>query len=83
MLDGQLNLGLDLDLDIKTQKETNSHGRQRLYKLKIAKKFKHIIFEIYILQYANFLLLWQFPLFYGVDILVLKIYKFIILNGLS
>ena len=82
VFDGQLNLGLDLDLDIEAQEKTKAHGRQRLYKLKVAKRFEHIIFGIYILQYANFLLLWLFPLSYGVSILVLTIYKYIILNGL-
>ena len=70
LIDGQINLGLNLDLDIEDQKETEDHDCQRVYKLKVAKRFEYIIFGIYILQYVNVLLLWLFPLFYCVTILV-------------
>ena len=72
LIDGQLNLGLNFDLDIEAQNEAEAHDRQKVYKLKMAKKFEYIIFGIYILQYANFLLLWLFPLFYSVCLLVLQ-----------
>ena len=49
MIDGQINLGLNLDLDIKAQNETKAYNRIKVYKLKVAKKSKCIIFEIYIL----------------------------------
>ena len=83
IIDGQINLGLDLDLDLESQKETKAHDCLRVYKLKVATRFEHIIFGFYILQVANFLLLWLFPLFYGLSILLLTIYKYIILNGFS
>ena len=54
LFDDKLNLRLNIDLDIEAQKENNAYGRQKLYKLKVANRFKHIIFKIYILQYANF-----------------------------
>ena len=69
-INSQINLGLSLDLDIKAQKETEAHDQQKLYKLKIAKRFEYIIFGIYILQYANFLFIWLFTLFNGVSFLV-------------
>ena len=75
IIDGQLNLGLDLDSDIEAQKETEAYYRLRVYKLRVAKWFEYIMFGLYILQYANFLLLWLFPLFYGVSILVSISYK--------
>ena len=83
LIDGQINHGLNLDIDIEAQKETEAHDRQKVYKLNVAKRFEYIIFGIYILQYVNFLLLWLFPLFYCVSILVLIIHKYIVLNGLS
>ena len=82
LINDQINLGLNLDLDIEAQKETEAHDRQIVYKLKVVNRFEYIIFGIYILQYANLLSLWQFPLFYGVSLLELTIYKYIILNGL-
>ena len=72
LIDGQINLGLNLDLDIEAQKEAEALDRQKVYKLKVEKRFEYIIFKIYILQYANFLLLLLLPLFYGVFLLVLQ-----------
>ena len=70
LIDGQINLGLNLDLDIEAHKKTQAHDRQKVYKRKVAKRFEYIIFGNYILQYVNVLLLWLFPLFYCVTILV-------------
>ena len=61
---GQLNFGLDLNLDIEAQKETKSHGTDKLYKLKMAKKFEHIMFAIIILEVVNGVLLWLFLYLY-------------------
>ena len=67
IIDNQITLGLDLDSDIEAEKVTEVHDLLRVYKLKVVKKtFEYIIFGLYILQYANFLLIWLFPLFYGV-----------------
>ena len=41
---GQLNICLNLDLDIEAQEETKANGIARLYKLKVAKRFEHIMF---------------------------------------
>ena len=56
----QLNFGLNLDLNIEAQEETKANGIERLYKLKVAKRFEHIMFAIFILEVANGLLLWLF-----------------------
>ena len=50
----QLDLGLDLDYDIEAQKDSYSIIRLELYKLTVTKICEHIIFEIFILQPANF-----------------------------
>ena len=50
---GQLNLNLHLDLDIDVQKQTKANGINNLYKLKVAKRFEHIIFAIFILAVVN------------------------------
>ena len=57
---GQLNFGLDLDLDIEAHEETKAHGTNKLYKLKVAKRFEHIMFAIFILEIVNGVLLWLF-----------------------
>ena len=57
---GQLNLGLNLDLDIEAQEETKDPGTDKLYKLKVAKRFEHIMFAIFILEVANGFLLCLF-----------------------
>ena len=57
MIDGQINLGLDIDLDRESQKKTETQDCLTVYKLKVAKRFEYIIFGLYILQYANVLLL--------------------------
>ena len=49
----QLNLNLNFDLDIEAQEETKASGIEKLYKLKVAKRFEHIMLEIYILEVAN------------------------------
>ena len=51
---------LDLNLNIKAHEETKANGTERLYKLKVAKRFEHRIFEIFILEVTNNLLLWLF-----------------------
>ena len=51
----QLNLGLNLDLDIEAQEETKNPGTDKLYKLKVAERFEHIMFAIFILEVANYL----------------------------
>ena len=43
-----LNFGLDLDLDIEAQEITKANGTERLYKLMVAKRFKHNIWNYYI-----------------------------------
>ena len=53
----QLNFSLNLDLDKNAQKEIKANGTNKLYKLYIAKKFKHIIFGLFILEVGNGLLL--------------------------
>ena len=70
IIDGQINLGVDLELDIEAQNETDALDRQKVYKLMVAMRFEYFIIGIYILQYANLLLLWLFPLFYCVYLLV-------------
>ena len=57
---GQLNFGLDLDLDIKAQEWSKANGTKILYILKVAKRFEHIIFGIFILKITNGLILWLF-----------------------
>ena len=57
MINDKINLRFDLDLDIEAQTETEAHKRLKVYKHNMAKSFKLIIFQIYILQYDNFLLL--------------------------
>ena len=57
---GQLNFGLNLDLDIEAKEETKANGTERIYNLKVAKRFEHIIFGIFILEVANGPLLWLF-----------------------
>ena len=57
LLYGQLNFGLDFDLDIEAQEETKANGTERLYKLKVAEKFVHIILKIFVLEVTNCLLL--------------------------
>ena len=39
LFDDKLNLRLNIDLDIEAQDKTNAHGRQRLYKRKVANRF--------------------------------------------
>ena len=75
IIDGQINIGLDWDSDIESQTETDAHYPLRVNKQRVAKRFEYIIFGQYILQYFNFLLLWLFPLIYGVAILVSISYK--------
>ena len=57
---GQLNLGLNVDLDIEAQEETKDPGTDKLYMLKVAKRFEHIMFAIFILKEANGFLLCLF-----------------------
>ena len=82
IFNGKINLGLKLDLDIKAQNETNANDRLRVYNLKVANKFVYIIFRNYILENANYLLLWIFSIFQRVVLIVLIIYKYIIVNVL-
>ena len=56
----QLNLNLNLDLEREAQQETKANGTEKVYKLKMSKRFEHIIFKIYTLKVANCFLLWQF-----------------------
>ena len=79
----QLNLGLDLDLDIEAQEETTVNGRHRLYKLRVAKRFEHIIFGIYIFQYANFFITLAISFILWCRHFSINNFKYIILNGLS
>ena len=44
---GLLNFGLDFELDIETQEETKANGSERLYELKVAKRFVHNISNFY------------------------------------
>ena len=57
---GQLNFSLNLDLDIEAQEETKANGIEKLYKLKMDKRFEHIILGSFILEVANGLLLLLF-----------------------
>ena len=82
IIDGLINLSLDLHSDIEVHIKSETQDRLRVYKLRMAKTIEYIIFGLYLLQYANLLLVWLFLLFYGVSIIVSIIYKFIILNGL-
>ena len=49
----QLNLNLYLDLNIEAFEKTEDFGTNKLYKLKVAKTFEHIIFAIFIYEVAN------------------------------
>ena len=53
LLYNQLNLRLSVDLDIEAQEETKAHGTDKVYKLKVTKKFEHIMFAIFILEETN------------------------------
>ena len=57
---GLLYLGLDLDLNMEAQKETKVYGTDKLYMLKVAQQFEHIMFPIFILKVVNGFLLWIF-----------------------
>ena len=57
---GQLNLGLNFDLDKEAQNETKDPGTNKLYKIKVAKRFEHIMSAIFILEVANGVLLCLF-----------------------
>ena len=50
---GQLNFGLDFNFDIKIQEKTKTNGFKKLYKVKVAKRFEHIIFKIFISEVTN------------------------------
>ena len=73
---GQLNLGLNLDLDIEAQEEKKDPGTDKLYKLKVAERYEHIMFVIFILEVANGFLLCLF--LYLLSILKTFSVKFII-----
>ena len=59
MSNSQLDLGLDLDYDSKT-KEQLANQRLELYKLKLAKKYKLIVFTSFNLLLTNVLILFLF-----------------------
>ena len=53
----QLHLGLDLDYERETQEQPANQQRLELYKLKLAKRYKLIIFTLFIQQLTNVLIL--------------------------
>ena len=53
IFEGQHNVGLNLNWDIQAQEKTKAHGRQKLSKLKIAKRFEDIIYGRFIFEVAN------------------------------
>ena len=56
----QLDLGLDLNYDKEEQEETKFQERLKVYKLKYAKRFKIIKYNLCILQSVNVLIFWSF-----------------------
>ena len=57
LFNSQLDLGLDLDYGKEDQKGTKFKKRLNVYKLKYAKKFKIIKYNLFILQLLNVLIL--------------------------
>ena len=53
----QLDLGLDLDYDRDTQEQPANKQRLELYKLNLSKRYKLIVFTLFILQLTNVLIL--------------------------
>ena len=83
LTDNNLKLGLDLDLDIEAQNETTAHDRVKGYQLKVANRFEYIIFEkVYINPFILFIT-FACSYIFGFSLIILTIYKYINLNGLS
>ena len=61
---GQLNFGLNvyiyiyIYIYIEAQEETKAHGTDKLYKVKVDRRFEHIMFASFIYDVVNGVLLW-------------------------
>ena len=56
MSNSQLDLGLDLDYDRETQEQPDIEQRSKIYKLKLAKRYKLSVFPLFILQLTKVLI---------------------------
>ena len=70
-----------MDLDIESQEETKADGIEKLYKFKVAKRFKLILFAIFILELANGFVLCLFLYLLSTSTTVFV--KIIILNNVT